>query len=59
MPIDELKDSKHPWGKFLYARFEAMLWMREEMGYRNAEIADKMCMDENQVRLILMNANEK
>jgi hypothetical protein len=56
--LEDLKNSEHPWGAFLYARYKAMIWMREKMGYDNVTIANKMCMDEMQVRLILMTAEE-
>lgn len=43
----------HPWGEFLKARYYAMLWMRDEMGYDNERIAYNLSMDEMQVYLIL------
>lgn len=42
----------HPWGAFLNARYLAILWMREEMGYDDEEIAYSLSMDAIQVRLI-------
>lgn len=48
-----MMNEPHPWGVFINARWRAMLWMREELGYSDAVIADAMCMDEMQVYLIL------
>ena len=42
----------HPWGDFLKARYYAIHWMRDEMGYSDAIIADRLSMDTKQVYLI-------
>ena len=57
--LEALKSSDHPWGQFLYARSEAILWMKHEMGYSDATIADRLSMDEMQVTLIRMTREEK
>lgn len=50
----ELEDSNnpHPWAIFLNARWKAILWMRERMGYDDKQIAKNLSMDEMQVYLI-------
>lgn len=48
-----MTNKPHPWGRFLNARRDAMAWMFDEMGYDYKTIANKMCMDEMQVYLIL------
>lgn len=52
--LEALKNCNHPWGKFLYARSEVIMWMKNEMKRSDAEIADALSMDEMQVRLIIM-----
>lgn len=42
----------HPWAEFLYARRNAILWMREEMGRTDYQIAWELSMDEAQVTSI-------
>ena len=42
----------HPWAVFLNARYDAILWMKEEMGYDDKRIAFNLSMDEKQVYLI-------
>lgn len=42
----------HPWGRFLNARYWAILWMKEEMGYDDETIAKRLSMDTMQVYLI-------
>lgn len=42
----------HPWADFLNARYNAILWMKEEMGYNDKKIAEMLSMDERQVFLI-------
>lgn len=49
--VDESK-KPHPWGHFLNARWKAILWMKNEMGYDDEIIAKKLCMDKMQVHLI-------
>lgn len=57
--MKEIKTNKspHPWGVFLNARWKAILWMREEMGYDDQKIAIKLSMDEKQVYLIRTSAH--
>ncbi len=42
----------HPWGEFLNARYNAIIWLRKEFGDNDAQIAKKLSMDEEQVFLI-------
>lgn len=42
----------HPWGKFLSARYEAIIWIKEHMNRTDAQIAHDLSMDEKQVYLI-------
>lgn len=42
----------HPWSRFLNARYDAIIWMKEEFGYTDKTIAIKLSMDEQQVYLI-------
>lgn len=48
------QDSKkpHPWGVFLNARYEAILWMRDRMDYSDEIIAKHLSMDTKQVYMI-------
>ena len=46
------EEEPHPWGHFLNARYHAILWMREEMGYNDKTISQGLSMDERQVYLI-------
>lgn len=48
----ECDKKTHPWGRFLIARWEAILWMHEEMGYNDKQIAQNLSMDKMQVYLI-------
>lgn len=47
----------HPWGRFLNARYWAILWMREEMEYDDQKIAEQLSMDAMQVYLIRNSRN--
>jgi len=51
--IEEINKTPHPWARFLNARRDAMMWMREEMNRSDKEIANDLCIDEMQVYLIL------
>jgi len=51
--IEERIPSSHPWGNFLNARLDAMLYMRDERGYSEAEITQALTVDERQIRSIL------
>jgi hypothetical protein len=44
--------NQHPWGDFLNARYKCILWMTEEMGYDDKQIANFLSMDEIQISLI-------
>ncbi len=44
----------HPWGDFLIARYRAILWMKDTMGYDDKRIAQELSMDQAQVYLIRM-----
>ncbi len=57
--LQALKNTEHPWGQFLYARSQAILWMKNEMKRSNFEIANALSMDEMQVQLILMTIEDK
>lgn len=46
------KNEPHPWGVFLEARYQAILWMHNKQAYSDGEIAYKLSMDEEQVRQI-------
>lgn len=52
------QDSKksHPWGDFLNARYEAILWMKDEFDYSDEIIAQILSMDATHV-LLIRNAN--
>ncbi len=45
----------HPWGEFLKWRYRAMLWVKDEFGYTNEQLARQFSMDPMQVYLILEN----
>lgn len=47
------KRSPHPWQAFLDARYHAIIWMKDELGYADITIAQQLSMDENQVYLII------
>lgn len=48
-----MNDEKpHPWGTFLNARYNAILWMRDNRGYDDKTIAENLSMDEAQVFMI-------
>lgn len=49
----------HPWGEFLKARAEAILWMKNEMSKTDFEIARDLSMDETQVYLIRTHAEKE
>lgn len=49
---DKDKNKSHPWSCFLNARYNAILWMKEEMKYDDKKIAIHLSMDERQVYLI-------
>lgn len=42
----------HPWHDFLNARYHAIIWLHEEMGYSDERIARDLSMDTMQVWLI-------
>lgn len=46
------ENKPHPWGVFLEARKDVILWMSEEKGRDDAGIAEDLSMDSTQVRLI-------
>jgi len=58
MTLNAYKDSEHPWGKFLWARIEAIKWMSKEMRYCDFSIANRLSMDHIQVHSII-NAIER
>jgi hypothetical protein len=47
-----IKNIDHPWGNFLTARFYAILWLKDEFGHSDKQIAEILSMDEMQVYLI-------
>ncbi len=46
------------WGDFLIARTRCLQWLRDEMGESPETICETLRMDPDQVRLILMTADE-
>lgn len=49
--MDE-ENKPHPWGEFLKARMNAILWMKEKMNQDDKTIAKDLSMDEIQVYAI-------
>ncbi len=52
MSVEKENQEPHPWGAFLNARWKVILWFREEYGYDDETIAERLSMDERQVYLI-------
>lgn len=52
------KSKPHPWKVFLECRMKAMVWMRDEQGYDEKEIAETLSMTETQVSQILSYCDE-
>jgi hypothetical protein len=46
-------DPEHPWGAFLHARVRVMRWLRDDQRQTDAQIAETLSMDEEQVQRIL------
>lgn len=45
-------NGNHPWGKFLDARANCIIWLKKTYGYNDEIIADHLSMDATQVYLI-------
>ena len=52
-------ENSHPWGNFLDARVQAILWMKNEQGCDDRKIALTLSMDEQQVYLIRTHFEKK
>lgn len=48
-----MTDTDHPLHRFLKARAETIMWMKEKCARSDSEIAELLSMDEKQVYLIV------